>query len=66
MSDFYKIGKNPLSLLDISKILSEGIKIRLSKTAETAVVKCRKYLDSKMEDTDSIIYGINNYAVYII
>ena len=45
MSQMYKIGEKLLTLSDISKILSEGIKIELSQKFEKKVKECRKYLD---------------------
>ena len=59
MSKVYKIGNKPLSLSDIATILSENMNIKLSKKSEEKVLRCRTYLDSKMSDTDSPIYGIN-------
>ena len=59
MSTFYNIGDQQLSLLDISKILSEEVKIKLSKTAEKKIIQCRQYLNNKISDEDTLIYGIN-------
>ena len=59
MSDIYKIGEDSLSLLDISKILSEGIELKLSNKSKKNIVECRRYLDRKIEEEDALIYGIN-------
>ena len=59
MSTFYNIGDQQLSLLDISKILSEEVKIKLSKTAQKKIIQCRQYLNDKISDEDTLIYGIN-------
>ena len=59
MSDFYEIGKQSLSLLDVSKILSEKTKIKLSQISKKRVERCRKYLDKKMKDSASPVYGVN-------
>ena len=59
MSNTYKIGENLISLSDISKILTEDIKIELSNISSKKVASCRKYLDTKMEKSSNPIYGIN-------
>ena len=59
MSKIYKIGEKLLTLSDISKILSEGIKIELSEKSEKKVIECRKYLDKKIKNSQNPIYGVN-------
>ena len=59
MSDTYKIGEKLISLSDISKIITENIQIELSDKASKKVVACRDYLNKKMADSSSPIYGIN-------
>ena len=59
MSDTYKIGEKLISLSDISKIITENIQIELSDKASKKVVACRGYLNKKMADSSSPIYGIN-------
>ena len=59
MSKMYKIGEKLLTLSDISKILSEGIKIELSSKSEKKVKECRKYLDEKIKNSEDPIYGVN-------
>ena len=59
MSETYKIGENFLSLSEISKIISEDIKIELSSKSEEKVIDCRNYLDEKMKKSEKPIYGIN-------
>ena len=59
MSETYKLGDIFLSLSDISKIISEDIKIELSSKSEKKVIECRKYLDEKMKNSVAPIYGIN-------
>ena len=59
MSEIYKIGESFLSLSNISKIISEDIKIELSSKSEKKVIECRNYLDEKMKSSDAPIYGIN-------
>ena len=59
MSDTYKIGEKLISLSDISKIITEDIKIELSDMSTENVISCREYLDKKMENSSDPIYGIN-------
>ena len=59
MSKMYKIGEKLLTLSDISKIISEGIKIELSSKSEKKVKECRKYLDEKIKNSQDPIYGVN-------
>jgi histidine ammonia-lyase len=59
MLEIYKIGENFLSLTEISRIISEGLKIELSSKSEKKVIECRNYLDEKMKNSDTPIYGIN-------
>ena len=55
----HQINKNWLTLETIDTILSKNLKLELSKEATELVVKCRKYLNHKMSNTDKPIYGIN-------
>ena len=59
MSKMYKIGEKLLTFSDISKILSEEIKIELSEKSEKKVKECRKYLDEKLKNSKDPIYGVN-------
>ena len=59
MLEIYKIGESFLSLSEISRIISEGLKIELSSKSEKKVIECRNYLDEKMKNSDTPIYGIN-------
>ena len=47
-----------LSLERLKEIFDGGEQIALSEEAVAAIVKCRKYLDTKMEDIGRPIYGI--------
>ena len=52
------ISKERLSLEKLKEIFDSHAKIALSQEAVDAVVKCRKYLDAKMEDPQKPVYGI--------
>lgn len=55
----HQINKNWLTLEIIDLIISSNVKIQLSEESTALVVKCRAYLDNKMLNNDSPIYGIN-------
>jgi len=59
MSEVYKIGEKLLSLSDVSKIISEEMKLELSEESIQKIKDCRKYLDEKMKKSENPIYGIN-------
>ena len=52
------ISKERLSLEQVKAIIENHEKLTLSKEATEAIIKCRRYLDSKLEDTDRPVYGI--------
>ena len=52
------ISKEFLAIDEIGRILREGEKIELGAEAKEAIIKCREYLDSKMEDIGRPVYGV--------
>jgi histidine ammonia-lyase len=52
------ISSTRLSLERMKEIFDNREKIALSHESTDAVIKCRKYLDTKMEDIDRPLYGI--------
>ena len=54
----HSISAEHLSLERVKEILDKHEKLVLSKEATEAVVKCREYLDRKMEDIGRPVYGI--------
>ncbi len=52
------ISKEHLSIERLKEIIDHKEKLELSKESEAAIVKCRKYLDSKMEDIGRPVYGV--------
>ncbi|MFK2821274.1 histidine ammonia-lyase [Flavobacteriaceae sp. LMIT009] len=59
MSAIHFITNKRLDLRIVNDILSERKKIQLSDDAVDRIVKCRQYLDDKMETHKDPIYGIN-------
>ena len=54
----YIVGSEPLTIERIGRILEKNEEIALGKEAVERIVKCREYLDKKMETCDTPIYGI--------
>ena len=52
------ISKSHLSLERLKEILSGHETLVLGEEAKASIVKCRNYLDSKMEDITKPVYGI--------
>ena len=52
------ISSARLSLERIKEIIDNHEQLALSEESVAAIEKCRKYLDSKMEDIDRPIYGV--------
>ena len=52
------ISKEFLAIDEIGRIFREGEKIELGAEAKEAIIKCREYLDSKMEDIGRPVYGV--------
>lgn len=55
----HAISDRRLSLEDLSRIQSGALKLALSEDAKTKIVRCREYLDQKLEKSSQPIYGIN-------
>ena len=52
------ISNKHLTIEKVNEIVSNSLKLELSKESEAAIVKCRKFLDSKMEDIGRPVYGV--------
>ena len=52
------ISNKHLTIEKVNEIIVKGLKLELSKESEAAIVKCRKFLDSKMEDIGRPVYGV--------
>jgi histidine ammonia-lyase len=54
----FKISPENLRLEKIEEIVKKNIKLSLSEESVTLITRCRKYLDHKLENNTSPIYGI--------
>ena len=59
MENTHYISSDVLSLENIQQIISHNLILSLSEEAKINIVKCRAYLDQKMESCGEPIYGIN-------
>src|SRR6187399_1150027 len=55
----HNISDKKLTLHDLSLILSGEVTVALSDEAKKKIVRCREYVDQKLENTSHPIYGIN-------
>lgn len=53
------ISSRKLTLPDLARIQTGEITLQLSEEARAKIVRCREYLDQKLETTRQPIYGIN-------
>ena len=54
----HKISAEHLSIERIGEIIENNIKLELSDDARNRIVRCREYLDKKIETSDKPIYGV--------
>ena len=52
------ISSERLTIARVEEILTNGYKLALSDDAKARIIKCREYLDRKMEDAGRPIYGV--------
>lgn len=55
----HAISDDYLTLEKVDEIVRSGAAIELSEGARHRIIKCREYLDRRMENSDDPIYGIN-------
>lgn len=54
----HQISADHLSIERIGEILSHNIKLELSADARERIIRCREYLDKKIEESKHPIYGV--------
>ena len=59
MDVFHEISSEVLELSTINEILVENKKLKLSEASIHKILSCRAYLDTRMQNQDDPIYGIN-------
>lgn len=58
-TEVHSISDRTITLEILNRILSNNIKIELSKEAKDKIQKCRQYVDDKLKNATEPIYGIN-------
>ena len=54
----HQISAEHLTIERIGEIIEKGYKLELSEDARKRIVRCREYLDKKIEKTEKPIYGV--------
>ncbi|MFT3912402.1 MAG: histidine ammonia-lyase [Ferruginibacter sp.] len=57
--NYLPLDKSHTDFQQIKNLLAYGQMVSISFDAHERIVKCREYLDKKMENHDALIYGIN-------
>lgn len=55
----YQINNQWISIDEFENILSSSLKVELGEQAKSAIIKCREFLDAKIQSSTKLIYGIN-------
>lgn len=53
------IDSQIINFSKITKILNSPSKLHLSEEAERKIIRCREYLDNRLQSGEEVIYGIN-------
>ncbi len=56
--DNHIISPERLTIKRVKEIIDNGLHLELGNRAKEAVIKCRKFLDTKMEDIGRPVYGV--------
>ncbi|MCH8318226.1 MAG: aromatic amino acid lyase [Bacteroidetes bacterium] len=59
MNPTHHISDQPLTFEKVDEIIANNYKLKLSDQASGRIVKCRKYLENKINTSSEAIYGIN-------
>lgn len=59
MENIHYISSETLDIQKLQEIILQGQKLQLTEETKQKIVKCRKYLDTKMATHKDPIYGIN-------
>lgn len=55
----FELKPDYLSLAELHEVFSNHLEVHLSEQSKALIDKCRAYLNTKMDDHDGAIYGIN-------
>src|SRR6187402_2164203 len=57
--NYLPLDKSHTDFQQIKNLLAYDQMVSISFDAHERIVKCREYLDKKMQESDALIYGIN-------
>lgn len=58
MKNVYYVGSGELTFDIVERIINENLKLDLAPEAKERILKCRDYLDRKIESSEEPLYGI--------
>lgn len=57
--NYLPLDRNPLNFTQLKNLITYNQDVSITFDAHERIVKCREYLDSLMQQTDKLYYGIN-------
>lgn len=58
-NNYLKIDDSRMNFRQVKDLLDKDLQLLLTAGAEEKILKCREYLDKKLNDSDELFYGIN-------
>ena len=58
MNKIHQISAEHLTIEQIGEIIKNGTKLELSEDARQRIIRCREYLDNKIIESETPIYGV--------
>jgi histidine ammonia-lyase len=59
MKNIHYVSSEPVDFKQVREIMSSNCKLALSDSAYEKIIKCRNYLDHRLQSGNEVIYGIN-------
>src|ERR1044072_7654144 len=53
------LDKNPMTFEHVKNLLTYHQPVSITQQAQDDIIKCRKYLDAKIDGSEELFYGIN-------
>ena len=57
--NYLPLDKNPTNFQQIKNLLAQHQLVSITIDAHDRIIRCRKYLDDKLDNSDALYYGIN-------
>ena len=58
-SNNLSLDKNWMTFQEVKNLLANHQSVSITQDAHDEIIKCRKYLDEKLDGSDELFYGIN-------